>query len=356
VKVGISLLTLVPGVVGGSETYARELTRALARVGELEYEAFVPPIASDAADGLPSRVIREYGAPSTTAGRAAAMGRAWVAPGRLRRLLGLASLDAVHFPLSVMIPPPGDTAPAAVTVHDLQHETYPEFFSRAELAYRRVLYRRAVTSSRVVIAISEHARETLLARYGLDPARVVAIPLGIDHARLHPGDEPRQPFLLYPANPWPHKNHSRLYEAFALSRREQPELRLVLTGTGHDPGSLPQGVETRGRVPDDELVALYRTASALVFPSLYEGFGLPPLEAMACGCPVAVSTATSLPEVCGDAAEYFDPLSPDDMARAVAAVLDDPAGYVERGLERARLFTWEGTARSHEDVYRRLAG
>jgi len=355
-RVGISLLTLVPGVVGGSETYARELTRALARMGKLEYEAFVPPIAQDAADGLPTRVIREYGARTTTAGRASAMARAWAAPGRLRRALRLETFDAVHFPLSVMLPPPGDTAPAAVTVHDLQHETYPEFFSRAELAYRRVLYRRAATSSRIVIAISEHAREALLERYGLDPERVVAIPLGVDHDRLRPGNEPRQPFLLYPANPWPHKNHARLYEAFALVRRERPDLRLALTGTGHDAAALPEGVETRGRVPDDELVDLYRTASALVFPSLYEGFGLPPLEAMACGCPVAVSRATSLPEVCGDAAEYFDPLSSEDMARAIAAVLDDPAAYAVRGPERARRFTWEATARRHEDVYRRLAG
>jgi glycosyltransferase involved in cell wall biosynthesis len=355
VKVGISLLTLVPGVVGGSERYARELTRALARVGELEYEAFVPSLAPDAADGLPTRVIREYGGCATTAGRATSMARAWLAPARLRRALGLEGLDAVHFPLSVMIPPPGDAAPAAVTVHDLQHELYPQFFSRAELAYRRLLYRQAVTSSRIVITISEHARETLLATYGLDPARVVAIRLGIDHARLTPGDGPREPFLLYPANPWRHKNHARLYEAFALVRRERPDLRLVLTGTGHDRHALPAGVDSRGRVSDDELVSLYRTAAALVFPSLYEGFGLPPLEAMACGCPVAVSNATSLPEVCGDAAEYFDPVSPGDMARALAAVLDDPAPYVGRGLARARGFDWTACARAHEDVYRRLA-
>src|SRR5262249_21384902 len=129
-RVGISLLTLVPGVVGGSETYARELTKALARVGELDYEAFVPPVAPDAADGLPARVIHEYRARTTSAGRAAAMGRAWLSPGRLRRALRLESLDAVHYPLSVMLPPPGKTAPAAVTVHDLQHELYPQFFSR----------------------------------------------------------------------------------------------------------------------------------------------------------------------------------------------------------------------------------
>jgi glycosyltransferase involved in cell wall biosynthesis len=217
-----------------------------------------------------------------------------------------------------------------------------------------VLYKQAVTSSRIVIAISEHARETLIETYGLDPANVVAIPLGLDHDRLTPGEEPREPFLLYPANPWRHKNHARLYEAFALVRREHPELRLVLTGTGHA-AELPVGVESRGRVSYDELVRLYRTAAALVFPSLYEGFGLPPLEAMACGCPVAVSNAASLPEVCGDAAEYFDPVSPGDMARAIQAVLDDPAPYVECGLARAQRFSWEATARAHEDVFRQLA-
>jgi glycosyltransferase involved in cell wall biosynthesis len=360
VKIGISLLTLVPGVVGGSETYARELTRALAQISrpelaELEYEAFVPSIVPDAAGGLPARVIPEYRASATTAGRVAAMSRAWVAPGRLRRALRLDTLDAIHFPLSVMIPPVRDHPPAATTVHDLQHELYPQFFSRAELAYRRVVYGQTVTASRIVIAISEHARQTLLEKYGLDPERVVVIPLGIDHERLTPGDAERESFLLYPANPWPHKNHARLYEAFALVRRERPELRLVLTGTGHDP-VLPDGVEDRGRVSFDELVALYRTASALVFPSLYEGFGLPPLEAMACGCPVAVSNATALPEVCGGAAEEFDPLSPEGMARAIEAVLDDPAPYAARGLARAQQFSWEACARAHEDVYRRLAG
>jgi glycosyltransferase involved in cell wall biosynthesis len=283
------------------------------------------------------------------------MSRAWLVPGRLRRALRLDELDAIHFPLSVIVPPLRGRPPAAATVHDLQHELYPQFFSRAELAYRRLVYGQTVTASRIVIAISEHARQALLAKYGLDPERVVAIPLGVDHERFTPGDARREAFLLYPANPWPHKNHARLYEAFSLLRRERPELRLVLTGSGH-PQALPDSVESRGRVPSDELVRLYQTASALVFPSLYEGFGLPPLEAMACGCPVATSNATSLPEVCGDAAEYFDPLSPGDMARATNAVLDDPAPYVERGLARARQFSWEACARGHDDVYRRLAG
>jgi glycosyltransferase involved in cell wall biosynthesis len=351
VVVGLSLLTLVPGVVGGSERYARELTKALARVGQLEYRAFLPTIAPDAADGLPSLVVPEYRASQSMPGRIAAMSRASVAPGRLLRRMDPKSLDAIHFPLSVMIPRV-ERPPAATTVHDLQHDFYPQFFSRAELAYRRRVYGWTLARSRIVIAISEHARETLIERHGFDPERVRIIHHGLDHSRFSPDGRAREPFLLYPAGRWRHKNHKRLFEAFALVRRERPELRLVLTGY-EAKEALPESVESRGRVSDDELVALYRTAACLVFPSLYEGFGLPPLEAMACGCPVAVARATSLPEVCSDAVEYFDPESAEDMAAAIIRAL---AGrVVERGLERAAAFSWEKCARAHDAVYRELA-
>jgi glycosyltransferase involved in cell wall biosynthesis len=349
--VGLSMLTLVPGVVGGSETYGRELARALARVGELEYRVFLPSIAADAADGLPGEVVPEYRASRTMPGRIAAMALAAAAPRPIRRRLALDRLDAIHFPLSVMLPPV-DRPPAATTVLDIQHEVYPQFFSRAELAYRKAVYGWTIRRSRIVITISEHARQALIERLGLSPERVRAIHFGVDHTRFRPDGRQRQPFLLYPANRWPHKNHDRLFEAFALVRGERPDLRLVLTGAGHEGKPAPDGVEARGRVSLDELVELYRTAEALVFPSLYEGFGQPPLEAMACGCPVAVSSVASLPEVCGDAAEYFDPESPEEMAAAVIRALSGEG--VERGLARARLFTWEECARRHDEVYREL--
>jgi len=352
VRVGLSLLTLVPGLVGGSETYARELCRSLARVGELEYAAFVPDVAPGAGDGLPTTVVPEYRARLTTAGRIAAMSLATAMPAPIRRRFDVAGLDALHFPLSVMIPRVA-APPAVTTVHDLQHELYPAFFSRAELAYRRAVYGWTVKRSRLLIAISEHARQTLLERYGLPPDRVRVIHLGIDHARFTPDDRERGPFLLYPANRWPHKNHERLFAAFALVRRERQGLRLVLTGQGHERARLPEGVESHGHVSSDELVDLYRSAACLVFPSLYEGFGLPPLEAMACGCPVACSNATSLPEVCGDAAEYFDPFSPEDMVAAILRALEGQR--VEQGLARAAAFTWDACARAHDAVYRDVA-
>jgi glycosyltransferase involved in cell wall biosynthesis len=355
VRVGLSLLTLVPGVVGGSERYVRELARALARVGRLEYHAFVPSIAPAAAAPLPATVVDEYAARRSTPGRIAAMARAALLPGPLLRRFEAERLDAIHFPLSVMLPRV-ERLPAATTVLDIQHEVFPEFFSRSELAYRKLVYGWTVRKSKLVITISEHARLTLIDRLGLEPSRVRAIYLAVDHEQFRPSEAERQPFLLYPANRWPHKNHDRLFEALALVRRERPELRLVLTGTGHDRRPVPAGVEVRGHVSMHELVALYQRAAALVYPSLYEGFGIPVIEAMACGCPVAVSRTASLPEVCGDAAEYFDPLSPDDIAAAVLRVLSRPNHYVTRGISHARQFTWDECARRHEAVYRELAG
>ena len=344
------MLTLVPGLMGGSETYARELTKALARVGELEYRVFVPPGAEDAGGGLPTQPVAEYRAPRSAAGRAAAMARAVLAPGRLREAMRIDELDAIHYPFTVMLPAPGDV-PAATTILDLQHEEHPEFFSRAQLLYRRRFYRRPLLESRMVITISEHARRTILDRYPLDPESVRAIHLAVDHGTFTPDGRPREAFLLYPANAWPHKNHARLFEAFALVRRERPELRLVLTGAAHEALAIPDGVESRGHVPLPELVELYRSAAAVVYPSLYEGFGIPCLEAMSCGAPVGASSVASLPEVCGDAAVYLDPTSVESIAEAIRRVLDDPPSG---GIEQAARFTWEACARQHDEVYRAL--
>jgi glycosyltransferase involved in cell wall biosynthesis len=348
--VGISLLTLVPGVVGGSETYARELCRALGRVGELEYRVFLPTIAPDAADGLPAEVVERYRASLTMPGRTRAMATAALRGGPIKRELELERLDAIHFPLSVMLPLVSEP-PAVSTILDLQHEFLPENFGRAELAYRRLLYGLTARRSRIVIAISEHARETLIERLSLAPDRVRTIHLGVDVERFTPADVEREPFLLYPANRWPHKNHARLFEAFALLRAEQPELRLVLTGTGHE--DAPDGVESRGRVSPDELVDLYRRAAALVFPSLYEGFGQPVLEALACACPVGCSDLLPLREVGGDVAVYFDPTDAEAIAQATRETI---ARGGASGPMRASRFTWDDCARKHETVYRELAG
>jgi glycosyltransferase involved in cell wall biosynthesis len=346
-RVGISLLTLVPGVSGGSETYARELVHALGRVGSNSYRVFLPTIADDV-EGLPSEVVGEYRASRSTPGRLAAMARASLFGKRIRRRFE--EQDVLHFPLTLMIP--RVTAPAATTILDLQHEFLPHFFSRAELAYRRRVYGWSVRRSRLVVTISQHAADAIVDRLGVPSRLLRPIHLGINHAVFRPAAETRGAFLLYPARAWPHKNHPRLFEAFEEVRRRRPDLELLLTA--YD-GAVPAGVRSLGHVAREELVRLYQTAAALVFPSLYEGFGQPPLEAMACGCPVACSNAASLPEVCGDAARLFDPTSVEDLVAAIEDVLDDPEHWQARGLARAATFTWEATARAHDAVYAELA-
>jgi glycosyltransferase involved in cell wall biosynthesis len=347
-RVGLSLLTLVPGAVGGSETYARELARALARVGTLEYRAFVPASAADAGEGLPTTVVAEYDS-ARAGGRSAALARTLARPGPARRRYE--GLDVVHYPLTV--PVPSLDLPKVVTLHDLQHLDLEANFARWRRAFRAVAYDRAARKADAVIAPSAIVRQGAIERLGIAPGRAHVIPHGLDHALFRPGDEARGEFLLYPAHGWPHKNHPRLFAALAELRRRHPGLELVLTAYE---GPVPEGVRSLGRVPRERLAQLYRTAAALVFPSLYEGFGQPPLEAMACGCPVACSNTTSLPEVVGDAARLFDPTSPEEIVSAVEEVLADPEPWRRRGLERAAGFTWEQSARAHEAVYRAVAG
>ena len=365
--IGLSLLTLVPGVVGGSETYVRGLIPELRRRRAFDYRVFVPRLLRGEQIGGPTTTVAAYRGGVSMPSRVLSMAKAVLVPCRIRSELDPEALELLHFPLTVMLPIV-DSTPTVTSILDVQHEYFPEFFSRAELAYRRALYGRSARGSTRLIAISEHARGTLVERLRVPAERVRVIHLGVDHERFAPIAPPTptsdtadnddrdecEPFLLYPANGWPHKNHARLLQAFALARRTRPELRLVLLGSGLGQLGDAPGVETRGRVSDDELTGLYRRASGLVFPSIYEGFGQPPLEAMASGCPVAASNAAALPEICGDAACLFDPHQPDDIARAIDAVLSDPSEYRERGLERAREFSWRRCAAEHERLYAEL--
>jgi glycosyltransferase involved in cell wall biosynthesis len=252
-----------------------------------------------------------------------------------------------------------------VTLHDLQHLELPSFFSRAERAFRRFAYEGAAQRASVVVTPSEHARSMAAERLGVDPARVVVAPHGVDHSRFvpeGPSEEPSPRFLLYPANLWPHKNHARLLDG--LARANDRSISLVLTG--NDYGRLDAlmdsaerlGVRERvshlGFVSHDMLPSLLRGARGMVFPSLFEGFGQPPLEAMACGCAVASSVGGALGEVCSGAVLELDPLDVDSIAAAIDALASDDAlvaGLRARGLERAAPFTWARSAQAHREAY-----
>ena len=351
-RVGVSLLTLSPGDLGGSETYARALLRGLAKVGTLEYAVLVPARAREAAEGLPAIEVKDPPIGKRGPIRIATMAL------QARRTKGVgdqfAGLDVVHYPLTV--PSPRVKAPTVVTLHDVQHRDLPEFFGPAHRSFRRLAYDRAARSAAAVVVTSEFVRGRAVEALELDAQRIHVVPHAIDHTVFRPGSEQPERILVYPARPWPHKNHTRLLEAFQTLRETRPKLRLVLTGGGLERlEPLPEGVENLGVVPVSQLASLYRRAACLVYPSLYEGFGLPPLEAMACGCPVAASNAGAIPEVCGDAAVLFDPT---DVEAMVAAIVDADTRREElreRGLARAATFTWDETARRHEDVYRAAA-
>jgi glycosyltransferase involved in cell wall biosynthesis len=349
VRVGISLLTLSPGESGGSETYARQLIRALGRVGTNEYTVLVPARAKDAADGLPAVEVKDPPVARRGPLRIAAMA---LAARRTKAVTThVAEFDVLHYPLTV--PSPGTQAPTVVTLHDTQHRDLPEFFGPARKSFRRIAYDRAARSAAAVVVTSEFVRERAVELLELDSTRVHVVPHAIDHSVFKPADEEPEPILLYPARPWPHKNHTRLFEAFARLRETRPQLRLVLTGGGLDRlEPLPEGVENLGAVPAEHLASLYRRAACLVFPSLYEGFGLPVLEAMACGCPVAASNAGALPEVAGDAAVLFDPLDVEAMAEAMLEADRRREELRGLGLSRAAAFTWDASARGHDEVYR----
>jgi glycosyltransferase involved in cell wall biosynthesis len=348
--VGISLLTLVPGELGGSETYVRELLRALDSGGELDYHVLLPPIAPDSAEGLPAEVATEYRLARTIRERLLAMAAAAARPAPLKARLRDA--DVVHYPLTLRIP--AMPQPSVVSLLDLQHLDMPQLFSRGERAFRRLAWHRSIRSADLVIVISAFVRDRAVALLGLDPERIRVVHLGVDHERFSPATGEREPFLFYPARRWPHKNHERLFEAFAVIRKARPDLRLVLTGGGTY-GSLPDGVEALGNLDFAQLPDLFQRASALVFPSLYEGFGQPVLEAMASGCPVACSNVASLPEIAGNAARLFDPFDHRAIAHATLDVLASPGQWAERGLRRAAEFRWDATARATEAVYRELS-
>ena len=344
------MMTLVPGGMGGSETYARELTRELATTDAIEATAYVPAAAQGFSRGIPEVGLDGITPGSTLRARLGTLAAATLGAGRLRRAMEPA--DVVHFPFTVPVPAPRRGVGFVQTLLDVQHLELPHLFSRAELLYRSRYYEGAARRADIVITISEHARARMIELLGLDPDRVRVATLGVDVDAFVPYDGERDPFVLYPARGWAHKNHARLIEAMELLRAERPELRLVLTGGALDTlGELPDWVDRRGLVSTEELHDLYRRASVLAFPSLYEGFGLPPLEAMASGCPVAASRAGSIPEVCGDAAVLFDPHDAADIAAGIREALARSAELYTAGLAQVRKFTWERCRDVHVRAY-----
>lgn len=289
-------------------------------------------------------------------------------------------VDVLHVQFTA---PPFSPCPVVVSIHDLSFEHLPQTFKWRSRKQLRITVRRTARQASQVIALSEYARNDIVNTYQVSPEKISVIPLSAgDSFRPIRNEEELQrvrqtygikgEYMLSVGAIQPRKNLSRLVAAYSRLRHAKPEVKLpklVLAGKCawlYDETlraikelELSDAVIVTGYVPERDLPALYSGALCFIYPSYFEGFGLPPLEAMQCGVPVIVGDRTSLPEVVGDAGILVDPFDVDALAAAIEKVISDSNLRTElslQGLARAKLFNWQETARQTLAVYRKAAG
>jgi glycosyltransferase involved in cell wall biosynthesis len=342
----------------GTGEYTLQLATWLPRVAQDLDVVFTWPEGVEAPDGTPVIPVRRP--------RTRALNYLANRGGRLR------DGDLIHYPAS--IGHSGNLGRAVVTVHDVSCFVNPSWFRLPHALYYRVMVSRSARKAAAVIADSEATGRDLRKRLGVESGRIHVIPLGVDamfreaasedvaKVRAHYGLPER--FLLFVGTHEPRKNLPRLVAAFGRVAREIPHALVLAGRSGWKVEALQQALSnsrvrerilTPGFVAREDLPAVLTAAEGFVWPSLYEGFGLPPLEAMACGTPVLTSDVSSLPEVVGSAALLVDPDDTEAIANAMAELVKDQSlrdGLRRKGLERIKEFTWERTARMTAEVYR----
>lgn len=403
------------GTVGGVETYARNLVKALQAVDRSNEYLLYCSIANEeafpaTAENFKKIISGKYKQIELAKVKAMAAAGGIIQSGgkslfmkTLRRATEVAlraakvlcgpsvdstggsqQCDVIHYMFQTFPHEKHHDALVVLTVHDIQQEYFPQFFNKEELERRRLTYRVSAEKADHIIAVSGFTKKSLVELYNIPDGKVSVTyesyndkvfkkiygpEVGEFRARYCLPSK----FMLYPAATWPHKNHINLVRAYKiLKERFGLEDKLVFTGIKKQNHSavakeierlgLKEDIIHIGYLPYEDLPLLYNAASLLVFPSLFEGFGIPVVEAMAVGLPVACSNTTSLPEVAGNAAVLFNPEDPDDIAVKVHMLCDANLrnALIEKGLERARSFTWERTAaetlKVYEEVYKEFSG
>lgn len=286
-------------------------------------------------------------------------------------------IDLYFCPLSSLWPRPVPI-PSVLFLHDIQEVFYPQYFSETDMFNREWHYPGSTRMATRIITNSHFTKQTIIQHHRISPQKISVAHLCADERFYRAGDVARPPrtplpggdFIFYPANHWQHKNHDALLQALKWLKTEK-NLKINAVFTGYDvPNSYPlaqkiseyrleEQILNAGYVSVEELAYLYLNAKLMVFPSLFEGFGIPVVEAMAAGCPVAASNVTSVPEIGGDAVEYFDPHVPESIAKAIECVwLDDTlrSRMIEKGRKSAGIYSSAKLAQTHLAVFEKAAG
>lgn len=368
----------------GIGTYIRRLGEACARLSPADEFVFLGKVGQADRNPGPEDVSRISGELTPPPGSNVTWKANTSANYGLRELvsvswqvreLGGDVFHAPHYVFPLMLP-----CPSVVTIHDCIHLRFPtQLPNPAARVYARMMIRRAVTKADRVLTVSEATRADLVELVGADPSRIDVIPDGCDPYFLEPVDNLElqevaekhgleRPFLLNVNNIKPHKNLKRLLGAFGQLRGDYDDLELVIAGGTLDQHpelvaacssyGIADRVRSVGFLPKQELRALYHLARIFVFPSLYEGFGLPPLEAMACGTAVVASRSSGIPEVVGRSGLLFNPYRIDSIAEAIRTLLENSSfrnALGAQGRLRALEFDWDDSARRVLEVYHDVA-
>ncbi len=358
-RIAVNLLHLLPGGVGGTEQYVERTLSAFARHGP---DDIVPVlfVLSGMPDAHPElcETFETVVCPIDGTNRPLriAAESTWLA----KRTQGFAAIHHLGGRR-----PAATVRPAVVTVYDLQPLDHPDWFSPTKRAFLGWSLPRTLRSADVVVVLSERVSRQVIDRFGVDPDRVVVVPCGTDHRADSPAETTRAPVVIYPAVTHHHKNHAMLIEAFARVAGRHPDASLVFTGA---PG--PADAEVRatakasgigprvtftGSIPEGDLASIMASATLLAYPSRYEGFGIPVLEAMATGVPVIVAAGTAAADLATSAGVVLEPDDVAGWAEEIDLLIAD-SGYrrqvARSGLVRASNYTWEASARQLERAWR----
>jgi glycosyltransferase involved in cell wall biosynthesis len=373
--VAIDTNCILPGEVGGIENYTLGLIEALKLPGSpasklllltrRENQELFEPFVDHRTETLlierPTHKGKTVGNWSELLRRHPVGGRRTLAEFQRHKtaMLHQRHVDIIHFPGNT-VNPLDLQLPVVLNLHDLQHRHFPQYFSSAEIDNREKWWVASAFRADALLAASSYVRDDLHRQLRVERRKIFVTPDVFQQAAFSqpPAAEQLEAlrdrfalterFFLYPAAVWPHKNHERLIRAFVTAQIEGAQL--VLTGGGYKRSSLPRLIEQlgaefsvrlAGRVSTEDLVGLYHLATGLIFPSEHEAWSIPVMEAMACGCPVACSNVTSLPEEVGDAGLIFSPTNIDEMANAMRRLAEDAElrrTLAERGRARVLMF------------------